>query len=59
MRKGTASGNDPPFPFTVRDGRSCVASDRVDRALLCQSPEFTPRAADAQIEVLSEYIHFR
>jgi hypothetical protein len=59
MQKLTASAIEPLIPFVVRDGRSWVASDPFDRALLCHSPEFTPRAADALIGVFSEYIDFR
>ncbi len=59
MRKRTPSAIEPPIPFAVRDGRSWVAGARFDRALLCHSPEYTPRAADALIGIFSDYIDFR
>lgn len=59
MKKRTPTAIEPRIPFAVRDGRTWVAGGRFDRALLCQSPEFTPRASDALIGVFSEYIDFR
>jgi hypothetical protein len=59
MQTRTHTALEPRIPFAVGDGRSWIGSARFDRALLCQSPEFTPRASDALIGVFSEYIDFR
>lgn len=59
IQRRVPTASKPRIPFAVRDGRSWVASARFDRALLCQSPEFTPRASDALIGIFSEYNDFR
>jgi hypothetical protein len=58
LNEGDAISLEPCIPFqriAIADYR---AHNRFHNAFLCQSPGFTPRTADALIEVFSEYIDF-
>ncbi len=47
------------IPFAVVAGDAWVTARPFERALLCQSPKFTPHASDNLISVFCEYIDFR
>jgi len=52
-------GVEPSVPFKAIQGAKWRALAPFDRALLCQSPDFTPETADALIGVFADYIDFR
>jgi UPF0489 domain len=49
---------EPLIPFQKIAIADYQAHDRFHNAFLCQSPGYTPRTADALIEVFAEYINF-
>jgi hypothetical protein len=55
----TPAALEPPVPFNVVPGDSWITARPFERALLCQSPEFTPRASDRLISIFCDYIDFR
>lgn len=50
---------EPSIPFTKVPLPSFRHTDGFDSALLCHSPDYTPRAADNLISVFADYIDFR
>ena len=51
------NGPEPVIPFHVyHDYREFKAEDRYDYVSLAQSPRYAPQAADALMDVISEYI---
>lgn len=49
---------EPPIPFQRMHIEEFQATAPFDYALVCQSPAFTPKSADALIQVLARYIVF-
>ncbi len=55
---GKARRYDPQIPFTLISEASYLASSTFDFAVLCRSPAYTPKSADALLSVFEEYIDF-
>lgn len=50
---------EPQVPFSTIPLSNFKHTSGFDRTLLCQSPNFTPRAADNLISVFADYIDFK
>lgn len=55
---GMGKAYEPPIPFTLTPGPAYQAQQRFDFAILCRSPAYTPKSADALVSVFEEYIDF-
>ena len=49
---------EPLVPFLQIPLPELTHTERFERALLCQSPNYTPRASDGLISVFADYIDF-
>lgn len=58
LRADNAISVEPKIPYRAMPIENFQASKPFDRAFVCQSPGFTPKASDRLLYVLAEYIEF-